>query len=147
MIDRLEAILEKYTSIEKELTKPEVLQDIKKTTELSKEMRDLEDVVKCYKNYKKVMNDLEEAEEMTKEEDRELSEIAKEEVKTLSEEKTELEKQLEILLIPKDPNDSKNVVIEIRGAAGGDEANIFAGDLFRMYTRYEEKKGKRERGK
>ncbi len=141
MIDRLEAILEKYTSIEKELTKPEVLQDIKKTTELSKEMRDLEDVVKCYKNYKKVMNDLEEAEEMTKEEDRELSEIAKEEVKTLSEEKTELEKQLEILLIPKDPNDSKNVVIEIRGAAGGDEANIFAGDLFRMYTRYAEKKG------
>ena len=78
---------------------------------------------------------------MTKEEDRELSEIAKEEVKTLSEEKTELEKQLEILLIPKDPNDSKNVVIEIRGAAGGDEANIFAGDLFRMYTRYAEKKG------
>ena len=141
MIDRLEAILEKYTSIEKELTKPEVLQDIKKTTELSKEMRDLEDVVKCYKNYKKVMNDLEEAEEMTKEEDRELSEIAKEEVKTLSEEKTELEKQLEILLIPKDKNDSKNVVIEIRGAAGGDEANIFAGDLFRMYTRYAKKKG------
>ncbi len=141
MIDRLEAILEKYTSIEKELTKPEVLQDIKKTTELSKEMRDLEDVVRCYQNYKKVINDLKEAEEMSKDDDKELSEIAKEEVKTLSEEKTNLEKELEVLLIPKDPNDSKNVVIEIRGAAGGDEANIFAGDLFRMYTRYAEKKG------
>ena len=141
MLDRLEAILEKYNSIEKELTIPEVLQDIKKTTELSKEMRDLEDVVRCYKKYKKVLSDLEEAEEMAKDEDKELSEIAKEEVKALTEEKTELEKELEILLIPKDPNDSKNVVIEIRGAAGGDEANIFAGDLFRMYTRYAEKKG------
>lgn len=141
MLERLEAILEKYNSIEKELTKPEVLQDIKKTTELSKEMRDLEDIVVCYKKYKKVLSDLGEAEEMSKDDDKELSEIAREEVKTLNEEKIELEKELEILLIPKDPNDSKNVVIEIRGAAGGDEANIFAGDLFRMYTRYAEKKG------
>lgn len=139
MIDRLDAILKKYEEIEQELTKEEVLMDIKKTTSLSKEMRELEDVVACYKKYKKVVNDIGEAEEMLK--DPELSEIAKEEVRTLSEDKTQLEKDLEILLIPKDPNDSKNVVIEIRGAAGGDEANIFAGDLFRMYTRYAEKCG------
>lgn len=139
MIDRLDAILKKYEEIETELTKEEVLMDIKRTTSLSKEMRELEDVVACYKKYKKVINDITEAEEMLK--DPELSEIAKEEVKELSEQKVQFEKDLEILLIPKDPNDSKNVVIEIRGAAGGDEANIFAGDLFRMYTRYAEKCG------
>ena len=139
MIERLEATLEKYNFLEKELTKPEVLSDINKTRELSKEMSSLEDLVNCYKKYKKVLNDIEEAEEMVK--DPELGEIAKEEIKTLSIEKENLDKELEILLIPKDPNDSKNVVIEIRGAAGGDEANIFAGDLFRMYTRYAEKKG------
>ena len=139
MIDRLEATLEKYNSIETELTKPEVLSDIKKTKELSKEMSNIEDIVNCYKKYKKVLSDLEEAKEMVK--DPELSEIAKEEITNLTLEKESLDKELEILLIPKDPNDSKNVVIEIRGAAGGDEANIFAGDLFRMYTRYAESKG------
>ncbi len=139
MIDRLEATLDKYNSINEELTKPEVLSDIKRTKELSKEMSSIEDIVTCYKKYKKVLSDLEEAEEMVK--DPELSEIAKEEIKTLTAEKERLDGELEILLIPKDPNDSKNVVIEIRGAAGGDEANIFAGDLFRMYTRYAESKG------
>ena len=139
MIERLEATLEKYNFLEKELTKPEILSDINKTRELSKEMSSLEELVTCYKKYKKVLSDIEEAEEMVK--DPELGEIAKEEIKSLSVEKENLDKELEILLIPKDPNDSKNVVIEIRGAAGGDEANIFAGDLFRMYTRYAEKKG------
>ena len=139
MIERLEATLDRYNSIEQELTKPEVLSDIKKTKELSKEMSNIEDIVNCYKKYKKVLSDIEEAEEMVK--DPELSEIAKEEIKTLTQEKEKLDGELEILLIPKDPNDSKNVVIEIRGAAGGDEANIFAGDLFRMYTRYAESKG------
>ena len=139
MIDRLEATLTKYESLEQELTKPEVLSDIKKTRELSKEMSSIEELVTCYKKYKKVLSDISEAEEMLK--DPELSEMAKEEIKSLTSEKERLDQELEILLIPKDPNDSKNVVIEIRGAAGGDEANIFAGDLFRMYTRYAEKKG------
>ena len=139
MIDRLEATLQKYESLEQELTKPEVLSDIKKTKEYSKEMANLEDIVNCYKKYKKILNDIEEAKEMTK--DPELGEMAKEELKELEEEKTKLDGELEILLIPKDPNDNKNVVMEIRGAAGGDEANIFAGDLFRMYTRYAEKQG------
>ena len=139
MIERLEATLEKYNQLEEELTKPEVLSDIKKTREYSKEMSQLEDIVVCYKKYKKVLEDIENTKEMTK--DPELGEMAKEELKELEAEKTTLDSELEILLIPKDPNDGKNVVLEIRGAAGGDEANIFAGDLFRMYTRYAEKQG------
>ena len=139
MIERLDATLARYETIEKELAKPEVLSNIKKTTELSKEMRELEDIVICYKKYKKVLENIKDCEEMLK--DPELGEIAKEDLITYKKEQEQLDKELEILLIPKDPNDSKNVVIEIRGAAGGDEANIFAGDLFRMYTRYAEKEG------
>ena len=139
MIERLEATLEKYNYLENELTKPEVLSDMKKTKEYSKEMASLEEVVNCYKKYKKILEGIEETKEMTK--DPELGEIAKEELKNLEEEKAKLDGELEILLIPKDPNDDKNVIMEIRGAAGGDEANIFAGDLFRMYTRYAEQKG------
>ena len=139
MIERLEVTLEKYQALEQELTKPEVLSDIRKTREYSKEMSSLEDIVNCYKKYKKVLAGIEEAKEMIK--DSEIGEMAKEELKNLEEEKSRLDQELEILLIPKDPNDDKNVVMEIRGAAGGDEANIFAGDLFRMYTRYAEKKG------
>ena len=139
MIERLEATLEKYNQLQEELTKPEVLSDIKKTKAYSKEIAELEDIVTCYKKYKKVLEDIENTKEMVK--DPELGEMAKEELKTLEEEKITLDSELEVLLIPKDPNDSKNVIMEIRGAAGGDEANIFAGDLFRMYTRYAEKQG------
>lgn len=139
MIERLEATLEKYNQLQEELTKPEVLSDIKKTKAYSKEIAELEDIVTCYKKYKKVLEDIENTKEMVK--DPELGEMAKEELKTLEEEKIALDSELEVLLIPKDPNDSKNVIMEIRGAAGGDEANIFAGDLFRMYTRYAEKQG------
>ena len=139
MIERLEATLEKYEFLEQELTKTEILSDIKKTKEYSKEMSSLEDIVVCYKKYKRVLEDIENTKEMVK--DPELGEMAKEELKLLEEEKASLDQELEILLIPKDPNDDKNVVIEIRGAAGGDEANIFAGDLFRMYTRYAEQQG------
>lgn len=139
LIDRLEATLQRYEQIQKELTKNEILVDIKKTTELSKEMHEIEDLVNCYKNYKKVLKGIEDCKEMLN--DKELGELAKEDIKNYQIEKEKLDEELEILLIPKDPNDSKNVVIEIRGAAGGDEANIFAGDLFRMYTRYAEKCG------
>ena len=139
MIERLEATLEKYQYLENELTKPDVLSDIKKTREYSKEMSSIEDIVNCYKKYKKVLEGIEQAKEMLK--DPEIGEMAKEELKSLEEEKEVLDGELEILLIPKDPDVDKNVVMEIRGAAGGDEANIFAGYLFRMYTRYAEKKG------
>ncbi len=139
MIERLEATLAKYNELQQELTKPEVLNDIKKTKDYSKQLAELEDIVTCYKKYKRVLENIEGTKEMTKDPD--LGEMAKEELKGLEAEKEELDKELEVLLIPKDPNDSKNVIMEIRGAAGGDEANIFAGDLFRMYTRYAEKKG------
>ena len=139
MIERLEATLAKYNELEQELTKPEVLNDIKKTKDYSKQMSELEDIVTCYKKYKKILENIDGTKEMTK--DPELGEMAKEELKGLELEKENLDKELEVLLIPKDPNDSKNVIMEIRGAAGGDEANIFAGDLFRMYTRYAEKQG------
>ena len=139
MIDRLEVTLKRYEFLESELTKTEILNDLNKTKEYSQELANLEEIVTCYKKYKKVIEDIENTKEMLK--DPELGDIAKEELKTLETTKETLDKELEILLIPKDPNDGKNVVIEIRGAAGGDEANIFAGDLFRMYTHYADKKG------
>ena len=139
MFEHLEEIKKRYNEIENELTKPEVLSNIKETTKLTKELSELEDVVKCFKNYKEVLKQLDENKELLK--DKDLGEMAKEEIERLNKEKESLEHNLEHLLIPKDPNDSKNVIMEIRGAAGGDEANIFAGDLFRMYTRYAEKKG------
>ena len=139
MIERLKAIEEKYNELTANLSKPEVLSDIKKTLELSKEQASLKEAYDAYQNYKKIESDLEEAKEMTK--DPELGEFAKEEINRLNKEKEQLESKIEVLLLPKDPNDGKNVIVEIRGAAGGDEANIFAGDLYRMYTKYAEKEG------
>ena len=139
MIERLEATLTKYNQLQTELMSEDVLKNINKTREISKEIADLEEVVTEYKKYKKVLESIIDTKEMLN--DDELKEIAKEELKSLEEEKESIEKNLEILLIPKDPNDSKNVIMEIRGAAGGDEANIFAGDLFRMYSRYAERIG------
>ena len=134
MIERLEAVEKRYNEIINELAKPEVLSDIKLMTILSKEQTTLEKQVEIFKKYKKVLEDIEACKEMMK--DKELGEFAKEEYSVLVDEKEKLEHELEILLIPHDPNDEKNVVMEIRGAAGGDEANIFAGDLFDMYQRY-----------
>ena len=139
MIERLEATLTKYNQLQTELMSEDVLKNINKTREISKEISYLEEVVTEYKKYKKVLESIVDTKEMLN--DDELKEIAKDELKTLEEEKENIEKNLEILLIPKDPNDSKNVIMEIRGAAGGDEANIFAGDLFRMYSRYAERMG------
>ena len=139
MIDRLEATLEKYNSLTEELSKPEVLSDVKKMTSLSKEQASLTDIIVKYKEYKKVVSDINDAKEML--DDKEMAAFAKEEISRLETEKENLEKELEVLLLPKDPNDDKNTIVEIRGAAGGDEANLFAGDLFEMYSRYAENMG------
>ena len=139
MIDRLEATLEKYNSLTEELSKPEVLSDVKKMTSLSKEQASLADIIEKYKEYKKVVSDINDAKEML--DDKEMAAFAKEEISKLETEKENLEKELEVLLLPKDPNDDKNTIVEIRGAAGGDEANLFAGDLFEMYSRYAENMG------
>lgn len=134
MINRLEAIQTRFNEISNELSKDEVIKDIKKMTELSKEQRRLSQTVEIYQKYKTILNDLETAKEMLN--DKDMQEFAKEEIANLNQNKVALEKELEVLLLPHDPNDEKNVIVEIRGAAGGDEANIFAGDLFDMYTHY-----------
>ena len=139
MFERLDAINEKYEQLTKELSSPEVLGDYNKLKKLSKEQKDLEETYNKYNEYKKVINNLEEAQMLT--DDPEMAEMAKMEITALTEKKTALISELEILLIPKDENDDKDIIIEIRGAAGGDEANIFAGDLFRMYSRYADKLG------
>ena len=139
MIDRLENMLIKYNEIQEELIKPETLSNINLLTDLSKQSSLLEETVNVYKRYKTVLSSIEEDKELLK--DSELKEMAQEELKSLEQEKIEIEAKLEVLLLPKDPNDGKNVIMEIRGAAGGDEANIFAGDLFRMYQKYCEKEG------
>ena len=139
MINRLEAIQNKYNEITEELTKDETIKDIKKMTELSKEQRRLSETVDIYQKYKRILSDIEAAKEMLN--DKEMQEFAKEEISNLNKEKEQIEGELEILLLPHDPNDEKNVIVEIRGAAGGDEANIFAGDLYNMYVRYAENQG------
>ena len=139
MIERLEIIKDRYDELNKELLDPEVLRDVKKTSELSKEAKSLEETVNAYKELLQLDEDIAAAKEMSK--DPEMSEYAKEELEGLESSKEELVKKIEILLIPKDPNDGKNVIFEIRGAVGGDEANIFAGDLYRMYIRYAESQG------
>ena len=139
MIERLNAIEEKYNELNNELINPDNMSDIKRIQQLSKEASDLEETVMAYSAYKKVLQEIVDAKEMAK--DPELRDMAKEELEILESDKVNLEAKLEVLLIPKDPNDGKNVIVEIRGAAGGDEANIFAGDLYRMYSRYAEKQG------
>ena len=134
MINRLEAILKRYNEITEELANPSVVSDIKKMTELSKEQRRLTPIVEIYKKYKQVLEDIEAAKEMLH--DKDMQEFAKEELVNLNSQIESMDKELEILLLPHDPNDEKNVIVEIRGAAGGDEANIFAGDLYDMYTHY-----------
>lgn len=139
MIERLEKVLEKYNELKEELVKPENLNDYNKLKKLSKEQSDLEEIVNAYEEYKNTELKIKDATELMK--DSELKEMAELEYEELISKKEDLQKQLEILLVPKDENDGKNVIMEIRGAAGGDEANIFAGDLFRMYSYYAEKQG------
>ncbi len=139
MFERLDAIKKRNDFITLELTKPEVISDVHKTMELSKEQSNLSEIIECYDNYLNVKKELEEAKTLSN--DPELGDFAKEELERLDGESQRLEKELEILLLPKDPNDNKNIIVEIRGAAGGDEANLFAGDLYDMYLKYAESQG------
>lgn len=139
MLERLEIINKRYNEIEAELTNPEVLNDYNKMMALSKEKASIEDQVNAYKEYKNVLDNLESLPELLN--DPEMKEMAELELEENKKRKEELEHEIEILLIPRDENDGKNIIMEIRGAAGGDEANIFAGDLYRMYQRYAEKQG------
>ena len=133
MIERLQTIENRYNELNEMLMSPEIIGDIKKTLEITKEQATLKEAYDVYQIYKKIENDIKDAQEMIK--DSELGEYAREELERLEQEKKDLESKIEIILLPKDPNDTKNVIVEIRGAAGGDEGNIFAGDLFEMYKK------------
>ncbi len=137
MIERLMMIEKRYLELNEELMKPEIISNVKETLKRTKEQAMLKDSYEAYQKYKKLETAITDAKEMLH--DEEMGEIAREELTQLEQEKSNLEKEIEVLLLPKDPMDGKNVIVEIRGAAGGDEANIFAGDLFRMYSKYAEK--------
>lgn len=141
MFDRLDAIVERHNKINHLLEDPKITSDIKKLKELSKELRSLDKIVEKYNEYKNTVKQVQELHELVSDEDKEISELAKTELETLQPKVPALIDELKLLLLPKDPNDEKNVIVEIRGAAGGDEANIFAGDLYRMYCKYAEAKG------
>ncbi|MFI5152113.1 MAG: peptide chain release factor 1 [Chitinophagales bacterium] len=141
MLDKLEAIKAKFEDLGVALTNPEIVRDNRKFGAMSKEYRNLEKIVQSYEEYKRLLSDLEFNKEALNAEDSELRDLAKAEGPLLNERKQNLEAHIRQLLIPKDPQDEKNAILEIRAGTGGDEASLFAGDLTRMYLKYCEKKG------
>lgn len=142
MQDKLEALKERFQEVGQQIIQPEVVMDMKRYSKLSKEYKDLEKIVEQYDAYQKLLKDIAGAKELiSTEKDEELREMAKEELTELQPQKEIMESALKEMLIPKDPNDSRNIVLEVRAGTGGDEAAIFAGDLFRMYQRFCEQMG------
>lgn len=138
---KLESLVERYEEVQRLLGEPTVIGDQDKFRALSKEYSQLEEVTQCFQAYQQAQADLTAAEEMANEDDEDMREMAQEEIADANTRIEQLNEELHILLLPKDPNDERNCFLEIRAGAGGDEAGIFAGDLFRMYSRYAEKKG------
>ena len=136
MIDKLEAIQDRYMYLEEQMSDPEVISDMNKYKKISKEYKDLKEIVDVYKSYKELIGNIETAKEMLEENDVDMREMAKAELEELEPRKEDMEEQIKVLLIPKDPEDERDVIFEIRAGTGGDEASIFAGDLYRMYSRY-----------
>ncbi len=142
ILTQLEIVEERYEKLNELLSDPDIIGDSKKLMELSKEQRSIEKTVFVFREYKDILRQIEEIKELLDiENDKDMKEMMQEEVKELENKVNPLEEKLKILLLPKDPNDEKNVVVEIRGAAGGDEAALFASDLLRMYTKYAESQG------
>ena len=141
MIERLEGMVNRYHEITDLMMMPEVASDSRQLAKLGREQAELTQVVETYTEYRKTSEALEEAKTLLHEEDKEMREMARMEIEELEPKQEELLQKLEVLLIPKAPNDSHNAFLEVRGAAGGDEGNIFAGDLFRMYSKYAESRG------
>lgn len=142
LFDRLQAVEDRYERLNELLSDPEIINDSKKLREYSKEQSDIQETVMTYKEYKSVKEQIQDAKAMLEEKlDADMRDMVKEELSELEATSEELEAKMKILLIPKDPNDDKNVIMEIRGAAGGDEAALFAGNLYRMYSRYAEMQG------
>ena len=142
LLERLDGLDARFEEIQTLITDPSVIADQKRYVKLSKEYKNLENLLTVTHDYKKKIQDLEEAKQLLgSESDEELRSMAHEEIDTIQEALPKLEERIKLLLIPEDPEDSKNAIIEIRGGTGGDEAALFAGDLARMYTRYCESKG------
>ncbi len=142
MIDKLEKIKERYAEVSEIIVKPETLADMKYYAKVNKEYKELGKIVKAYDEYRLVLDNIDNAKSiLDTEKDPEFREMAKEELEEFTEQKAQMEEDIKVMLIPKDPNDSKNAILEIRSGAGGDESAIFAGDLFRMYQRYADKIG------
>ena len=141
ILDKLEIIKNRWEEIGDQMNDPDVMSDVKRFVKLNKDYRELEPIVNTYKKYKNIIGNIENAKEILEtEKDPEFREMAKEELEELIPEKEKLEEEIRVLLIPKDPQDSKNAIVEIRAGTGGDEASIFAGDLFRMYQKFCESK-------
>ncbi|MGG3691522.1 peptide chain release factor 1 [Heyndrickxia ginsengihumi] len=139
MFDRLQAVEDRYEKLNELLSDPEIVNNPKKLREYSKEQSAIQETVQVYREYKDIQKQYRDAKSLLEDKlDAEMREMVKEEINELESQISDYEERLKILLIPKDPNDDKNVIVEIRGAAGGDEAALFAGDLYRMYTRYAE---------
>ena len=142
IFDKLQSVSDRYEEVNELISDPEVISDTKRFMKLSKEEGNLRETVETYKKYREVTESLNDDQEMLKEKlDDDMNEMVKAEISDLEEQKTELEEKLKIMLIPKDPNDDKNIIMEIHGAAGGDEASLFAGDLYNMYVKYAETQG------
>lgn len=142
VLDRLQAVEDRYEKLNELLSDPEIISDTNKLREYSKEQSDMQETVEVYREYKDVREQLKDAKAMLEDKlDADMRDMVKEEVSELEGQDKELSERLKILLVPKDPNDDKNVIVEVRGAAGGDEAALFAGDLYRMYSRYAEVQG------
>lgn len=139
MFDKLADIERKYIELSDKVNDPEIISNNEEWRKLMKEHSDITPIVEKYKEYKETKKSIEDAKEMLNENDEEMRQLAKEELNEATENLEKIKEEIKILLLPKDPNDEKNVIVEIRGGAGGDEANIFAGDLYRMYTRYAER--------
>ena len=141
MLDKLEAIKARFDQLGVALTNPEIVANNKRFAETSKEYRSLEKIVSAYTDYRKILDDIEFYKEALNGDDEEMRELAKSELPAIEEKKVTMETSIRQLLIPKDPQDEKNAILEIRAGTGGDEASLFAGDLLRMYLRYCERKG------
>ena len=141
MLDKLEAIEGRFYYLEEKLSDPEVVTDMKQFAKINKEYSSLKEIVATIRDYKSVVSNIDSAKEMVSDPDPEMKEMAKMELDELNPRKLAIEEDLKQLLIPKDPEDEKDVLVEIRSGTGGDEASIFAGDLYRMYTKYIETQG------
>ena len=141
MFDKLDFILEKYEELSQKVSDPAIINNQPVWQKYVKEMGEMEPIVKKYKEYKKAKSELADAKEMLEESDEEMRELAKMEISELEETIGQQEEDLKVLLLPKDPNDEKNVILEVRAGTGGEEAALFGSDLLRMYSRYAERKG------